>query len=84
MISKEGGKDDETKRCINKVRHAFSTLLPKWKSSALSLQNKIKISNTNVKAVLLYGSDTWRVTNTNSNKLQAFINRYLRHIINIR
>ncbi|KAJ8364105.1 hypothetical protein SKAU_G00129360 [Synaphobranchus kaupii] len=35
-------------------------------------------------AVLLYGSETWRVTNITTNKLQTFINRCLRHILNIR
>ena len=28
---------------------------------AVSLRNKIRIFNTNVKSVLLYGSETWRV-----------------------
>ena len=42
------------------------------------------IFNTSVKSVLLYGSETWHVTKTNTNKLQTFTNRYLRNILNIR
>ena len=33
--------------------------------------------------VLLYGSDTWHVTKTNTNKLQTFINKCLRNALQI-
>nr|KAG5692585.1 hypothetical protein BaRGS_024005 [Batillaria attramentaria] len=42
------------------------------------------IFNSNVKSVLLYGSETWRTTKTGSHRLQTFINRCLRNILNIR
>jgi hypothetical protein len=41
------------------------------------LRIKIRIFNTNAKAVLFYGSETWRETMTNVNKLQTFNNRCL-------
>ncbi|KAK7089318.1 hypothetical protein V1264_024890 [Littorina saxatilis] len=84
VISTDGGADDDVKSRINKARHAFNTLRPIWNSKALSLRSKIRIFNTNVKAVLLYGSETWRVTNTITGKLQTSVNRCLRHILNIR
>ncbi|KAL8596941.1 hypothetical protein ACOMHN_027887 [Nucella lapillus] len=84
VVSKDGGADDDIKSRISKARHAFKTLQPIWQSSALSLHNKIRIFNTNVKSVLLYGSETWRTTKTNRKKLQTFINRCLRNILNIR
>ena len=34
--------------------------------------------------VLLYSLETWRVTKTNTHKLQTFTNRCLRNILNIR
>ena len=37
-----------------------------------------------MRSVLLYGSETWRVTKTNAHKLQTFIDRCLRNILNIR
>jgi hypothetical protein len=40
--------------------------------------------NTNAKAVLLYACATWRVLKTSMNKLQSFVNRSLRCILNIR
>nr|KAG5712455.1 hypothetical protein BaRGS_011429 [Batillaria attramentaria] len=84
VVSKDGGTDEDIKSRTNKARHAFRTLRPIWRSTALSLRNKIRIFNSNVKSVLLYGSETWRTTKTSSHKLQTFINRCLRNILNIR
>ena len=84
VVSKDGGTDEDVKSRINKTRHAFNTLRPIWNSSALSLHNKIRIFNTNVKCILLYGSETWRTMKSNIHTLQTFINRCLRNTINIR
>ena len=84
VVTNDGATDEDIKCRINKARHAFNTLRPIWRSTALSLRNKIRIFNANVKWVLLYGSETWRVTKTNTHKLQTFTNRCLRTILNIR
>ncbi|VDO58706.1 unnamed protein product [Schistosoma margrebowiei] len=44
---------------------------------------KVRIFNTNVKAVLLYGAETWRTTTTTIKKVQVFINSCFRKILNI-
>jgi len=46
-------------------------------------RNKLRIFNTNVKSILLYCSETWRVTKANSTKLQTFVNKFLRSIMGI-
>ncbi|XP_062597430.1 uncharacterized protein LOC134258854 [Saccostrea cucullata] len=84
IVTATVGTDEDIKATINEARHIFTTLKPVWSSTALSTHIKLRIYNTNVKSVLLYGSETWRVTNTTSNKLQTFANRCLRHILNIR
>lgn len=66
IVSKDGGADKEARSRINKVRLTFHTLRPIW--------NIVVISH-NVKSVLLYRSDTWRVTNTFTNSIQTFVNR---------
>ncbi|VDP29627.1 unnamed protein product [Schistosoma margrebowiei] len=43
----------------------------------------VRIFNTNVKAVLLYGAETSRTTTTTIKKVQVFINSCLRKILNI-
>ena len=84
VVSKDGGADEDIKSRIIKARHVFRTLTPISRSSALSLHNKIRIFNTNVTPLMLYGSETWRTTKTNRNKLQKFVNRCLCNILNIR
>ena len=84
VVSKNGGTDEDIKSRINKARYAFNTLRPIWRSTALSIRNKIRIFNTNVKSVLLYGSETWRATKTTAHMLQTFTNRCLRNILKIR
>ncbi|RUS72754.1 hypothetical protein EGW08_019489 [Elysia chlorotica] len=84
IVSKDGGTDEDIRSRINKARHAFRTLRSVWSSSALAQHGKIRIFSSDVKSVLLYGSETWRTTKTNTQKLQTFINRCLRNILNIR
>ncbi|VDO49634.1 unnamed protein product [Schistosoma margrebowiei] len=40
-------------------------------------------SDADVKAVLLYGAETWRTTTTTIKKIQVFINSFPRKILNI-
>ena len=50
----------------------------------ISLKTKLRIFETNVKSVLLYGSETWKQTKKNENDLQVFVNKCLRQILQIR
>ena len=84
VVSKDWRTDEDIRNRINKARHAFNTLQPIWRATSLSLQNKIRIFGTNVKSVLLYGSETWCVIKTNTNKLLTFINKCLRNVLKIR
>ena len=49
----------------------------------LRKDTKIRIFNRNIKAVLLFGPETWRITVVFVNKIQTFINNCLRHILKI-
>ena len=84
VVNKNGGTEEDIRCRIYKAMYTFNTLRPIWRSTALSVRNKIRIFNTNVKSVLLYGSETWRVTNTSTQKLQTLTDRCLRNILNIR
>ncbi|CAH8600747.1 unnamed protein product [Heterobilharzia americana] len=48
------GTHEDVKVMIGKARQAFSSLKQVWRSSALSMWNKIRIFNTNVKSVSHY------------------------------
>jgi hypothetical protein len=63
---------------------AFVQLYRIWKNKNIRLKTKLIIFNSNVKAILLYGCETWKVTSSITQKLQSFINRCLRRILNVR
>ena len=54
-----------------------------WASGEISMRTKLRIFNSNVKSVLLYGCETWRTTHTTQRKIQTFFNTCLRRIYRI-
>ncbi|VDP26045.1 unnamed protein product [Schistosoma curassoni] len=83
IIDVQGGSDADVKARIGKARTAFLQLKNIWNSKQLSTSIKVRIFNTNVKKVLLYGAETRRTTTTAIKKEQVFINGCLRKILNI-
>jgi hypothetical protein len=82
-VSKDRGADEDVRSRIRKANGAFIQLYSVWRNH-ISKRTKLRIFNTNVKSVLLYACETWKVTHRITNRLQGFINRCLRCIINIR
>ena len=83
IVSKKGGTDEDIQARIGKARQAFAMLRPICRSTALTTKTKLRIFESNVKAVLLYGSETWRLTKRLEQKLQVFINKSLGNILRI-
>jgi hypothetical protein len=73
-IDENGGTLLDIQQRINKARGAISRLKNVWRASNINLHLIIKLFNACVKSVLLYGCETWCVTNTITQKLQAFVN----------
>ncbi|VDP41775.1 unnamed protein product [Schistosoma curassoni] len=84
IIDEQGGSDADMKVRIGKARAAFLQLKNIWNSKQLSTNIKVRIFNTNVKVVLLYGAETLRTTTTISKKVQVSINSCLCKILNVR
>ena len=61
-INKNGGTAEDVKARIQKARVAFIMLGKIWGAKQIKTNTKLRIFNSNVKAVLLYGSETWRST----------------------
>ena len=80
-----GGADseDDVKTRISKARAAFHILRNVWKSRIIGKTTKIRLYNTNVKSVSLYGAETWRMNNTTLKRIQTFVNQCLRKIVGI-
>ena len=81
-FNKTGGTEEDTKARIQKARVAFLILSKIWKSKLIKLKTKMRIFN--VKSVLLYSSETWRITKHTVNKIQTFVNRCLRRIMDVK
>ncbi|XP_028649227.2 LOW QUALITY PROTEIN: uncharacterized protein LOC114645554 [Erpetoichthys calabaricus] len=84
IIDQQGGTDTDVKARIGKARAAFIQLKNIWASRELTLTTKIRLFNTNVKSVLLYGAETWRTTKNTTRRIQTFTNTCLRKILHIR
>jgi len=78
-----GGTEADIKARVRKAQVAFSALNEIWHSTTHSTQTKLRIFNTKVKAVLLYGCETWKNSKYITTKLQVFINKSLRKILRI-
>ena len=78
-----GGAQQDIGTRIAKARTAFKLLNKVWRSAEISTNTKVRIFNSNVKSVLLYGAETWRTIKTSDRQVQSFINRYLRRIMRL-
>jgi hypothetical protein len=84
IVTGGGGADEDVTNRIKKANGAFVLLYRIWKQKNIRIKTKLSIFNSHVKAVLLYGCKSWKVTNLIMQKLQSFINRCLRRILNVR
>ena len=57
-VSTEGGTYQDILIQIEKAAGVFNTLRPIWRSTKLSLNTKLRVYNSKVKSVLLYGCET--------------------------
>lgn len=58
-----------------KYQSAFSQLCPIWRSRQYNLKTKMMLYNSNVKSVLLYGSECRRVVRAHMRTVEAFHKR---------
>ncbi|KAA3673479.1 adenosine deaminase [Paragonimus westermani] len=78
-----GGVGNEIEARISKARTVFANLGHLWRQRGISLKLKGRVYKTTVRAVLLYGSETWPLRVEDVNRLQVFDHRCLRSIARI-
>jgi hypothetical protein len=83
VVSKDGGTQVDIQSRMGKARGVFARLNPIWRSRQYGRDTKIKIYQSCVIPVLLYSSECWRMTKSDSMKLAAFHTRCLRKICRI-
>ena len=83
VINQQGGTDADVKTRIGKARASFRALKNIWRSNLITSRTKIRLFNSNIKSVLLYGAETWRTTKGTIKRVQTFTNTCLRRILKI-
>ena len=81
VVDSLGGTEADVKTIISKARAAFHILRNMWKFRVIGKTTKIRLFNINVKSVLLYGAETWRMNKTTLKRIQTFVNEWLRKIL---
>jgi len=71
-------------RCIGLASSVMGQLTSVWRHSRLSLCTKLRLYNALIVFVLLYDTETWTLTKSNEQKLEAFQMSCLRRILGIR
>jgi len=82
VVSVNGGTEEDVASRIKKANGVFVQLYPVWRNHNISKRVKIQIFTTNEKSVLLYACETWKTTNQITRRLQTYINKCLRQIMN--
>ena len=71
-LRNNGGAGNDTTNRLNKFRNVLRTLNNVCKSSQYSKPTKLKLYQSCVLSTLLYGSECWRMTENDLNKLLVF------------
>ena len=77
VVDKQEGMNRDVSSRIGKARAAFIMLKNIWASMKISMTTKLRLFNSNFKSVLLYGSETWRMTKATMQKIQTFIDQHV-------
>ena len=77
------GADKCMESRLSKDKTAFRKLEKVWSSKQFNKATKIKLFNTLVKPVLLYGSETWKTNVKDYERLDSFQYQCLKKILGI-
>ncbi len=78
IITPDGGSKMDIQNRMNKAMSAFISNI--WMSSQYNVSIKLKLFNSCVVPVLLYGAECWRMTQQDLTKLSSFHTKNLRRI----
>lgn len=85
LITNTGDMAPEVSRRRGLASSALKSLWkPLWRHHNISLSTKMRVYNSVVRSVLLYGSETWPLNKKQSKRLSGFDSRALRTVCDIR
>jgi hypothetical protein len=82
VVSENGGTEEDVGSRIKKANDVFVQLYPVWRNQNISKGVKIRIFNTSIKSVSSYTCGTWKTANRITRRLQIFVNKCFRQIMN--
>ena len=68
---------------VTNANQSFAMLKNIWKSKQVGTNTTLRIFNSNVLSVLLYGAECWKLTTRIAHKIHTFQNKCLRKILRI-
>jgi hypothetical protein len=80
-VTREGDAETDTKQCLSNASIAFKNLQAVWRSSQYTTKTKLKMYTSCILPTLLYGSECWRMTENDLNKLSIFHTKSLKRIL---
>ena len=83
-LTKSGGGMGDMENRISKGRNAYRQLSKIWNSNKIKRTTKLKLYKSLVPSVLLYGSETWKMTKCSKRKLNTFQTKCLKRIMKIK
>ena len=83
VVSTEKGCDKDMDSRLGKAKTVFRKLKRVWGSKRYNRKTKIRLFNTLVKPVLLYGSETWKTNAQDNRKLDSFQYQCLKRSLGI-
>ena len=82
-VTNTGGASEDIQIRIGKARQSYHRLSNIWRSGVLGRKTKLKIFQACVISVLLYGCTTWKMTEGDEHRIDAFVHRCLRRILRV-
>ena len=83
-ISSDCSSSSDVERRLSLARATFGRLSRVWRSGKIRTATKMRLLNTCVLSVLLYGSEAWTLTTSYARRIDAFHRNCLRNILGIR
>ncbi|XP_065315521.1 uncharacterized protein LOC135924392 [Gordionus sp. m RMFG-2023] len=80
ILDNKGSCKEEMRMRIQKARGAIHKYMKIWKAREISVFTRLRIFNSMIVPIVLYGGDIWEANKTEIRRLQSFINNCLRTI----
>jgi hypothetical protein len=83
LITANGSNEEDIQRRIGLTSQAFGKLNKIWRSKGITKNTKIRIYETLIKPILLYGSECWTIRKSDEHRIMVAEMSWLRRIAGI-